>query len=160
MSAADPENPPDQRAFNEHASAPSLLAGVYRGDWTIEAVAWPTVHISVAAAHRPGAPERFHLRCDFTNYPTDAPTATPWDPDTNSILPAERRPKGEDVGMVFRSDWEAGRALYCAYDRVALTGHQNWVTEHPRAAWNGTQDLTWWVLRIWELLNSDDYEGI
>ena len=40
-------------------------------------------------------------------------------------------------------------ALYVPYDRVALAGHQNWVTEHPRVAWNGTQDLTWWVSRIW-----------
>jgi hypothetical protein len=160
VSATEPETPPDQRAFNEQASAPSFLAGLYRGDWTIEAVAWPTVYVSVAAAPRSGAPERYQLRCDFTNYPADAPTAAPWDPDKNSVLSAEKRPKGEDVGMVFRMDWEAGRALYCAYDRVALTGHQNWVTEHRRTAWNGTQDLTWWVLRIWELLNSDDYEGI
>ena len=67
--------------------------------------------------------------------------------------PPNKRPKGDDVGMVFRVDWEEGRALYAAYDRVALRGHLNWVTEHPRTAWNGEQDLTWWVLRIWELLS-------
>jgi hypothetical protein len=160
MSAAEPLIPPDQRAFKADANKPSFIAGVYRGDWKIESVEWPTVEISIAAARRPGAPARFCLRCDLTNYPADAPTATPWDPGTASKLAPVGRPKGDDVGMVFRSDWEEGRALYAAYDRVALAGHANWVTEHPRTSWNGTQDLTWWVLRIWELLNDDDYLGI
>jgi len=160
MNATEPVDPPDQRAFQLDASRPAFLAGVHRGDWTIEKVAWPTVDVSIAAAPREGGPERFLLRCDLTNYPAEAPTATPWDPETHERLAADKRPKGEDVGMVFRVDWEEGRALYAAYDRVALSGHPNWVTEHPRTAWTGEQDLTWWVLRIWELLNSDDYEGI
>jgi len=152
--------PPDQRVFDAHASAPSFLAGVFRGDWTIESVDWPMVAISISAAPRDAAPNRFWLRCDFTNYPAEAPTATPWDRDTNMQLAADRRPKGEDVATVFRTDWENGRALYAAYDRVALAGHQNWVGEHPRTAWDATRDLTWWVTRIWELLNDDDYLGV
>jgi hypothetical protein len=160
MSAPEPDVPPDRRAFNRDASQPSFLAGVQRGDWTIEMVAWPTVEISISASPRPGAPARYWLHCNLTNFPADAPTATPWDPDTNEKLAADKRPKGDDVGMVFRADWEDGRALYVAYDRVALTGHANWITECPRTAWNGTQDLTWWVMRIWELLNDDDYLGI
>lgn len=160
MSASEPVFPPDQRAFNAHANAASFVAGCYRGDWAIERVAWPVVDISVAAAPRPGAPDRFDLRCDFSNYPTDAPTATPWDPEGNCRLSTPQRPKGPDAGMVFRVDWEEGRALYCGYDRVALAGHQNWVTDHPRTVWNASRDLTWWVRRIWELLNSDEYEGI
>jgi len=160
VSATEPENSPDQRAFETDATKPSFLAGVYRGDWRIDSVAWPIVTITIAAAPRETGPASFTLRCDFTNYPAHAPTATPWDPDADTKLPASRRPKGEEVGVVFRHDWEDGRALYTAYDRVALTGHQNWVIEHPRTAWNGQQDLTWWVLRIWELLNCDDYEGI
>jgi len=159
MSAANLEIPPDQRAFDADANKPAFLAGLHRGDWRIEKVAWPTVDVSVAAAPRPGAADRYWLRCDFTNYPAEAPTATPWDPDTNEKLTTDKRPKGDDVGMVFRSDWEGGRALYAAYDRVALTGHANWATEYPRSAWNGTQDLTWWIMRIWELLNDDDYLG-
>jgi hypothetical protein len=160
MSALEPEVPPDERAFIEDAGKPSFLAGVHRGHWTIEKVAWPNVDISVSAAPRPGAPERYWLRCDLTNFPADAPTATPWDPNTNAKLVASGRPKGHGPGLVFRSDWEEGRALYAAYDRVALAGHANWMSEHPRSAWNGTQDLTWWVMRIWELLNDDDYLGI
>lgn len=160
MSATEPDIPPDQRAFDTQANDAKFLAGLHRGDWKIERVAWPTVDISIAAAPRDRAPSRYTLRCDFTNFPASAPTATPWDPGTDQKLTPEKRPKGETVGMVFRSDWETGRALYAAYDRVALTGHQNWMTEHPRTAWNGTQDLTWWTRRIWELLNDDDYLGI
>lgn len=152
--------PPDLRTFDQHAKQPTFLAGVYRENWAIESVAWPRVDISVAAAERKGAPARFWLHCDFSNYPADAPTATPWDPDTGTTLGSDKRPKGEYVGVVFRDDWEAGLALYAAYDRVALAGHQNWLSEHPRTTWNGTQDLTWWVQRIWELLNNDDYLGV
>ena len=159
MSTPESDTPPDQRAFEADANRPSFLAGVYRGDWKIESVDWPTVQVTIAAAARANGPGSFAFRCDFTNYPTDAPTATPWDPETDAKLAEDKRPRGEDIGMVFRTNWEEGRALYAAYDRVALAGHPNWVTEHPRTTWTGRQDLTWWVQRIWDLLNSDGYEG-
>jgi hypothetical protein len=160
MSATEPDTPPDQRNFEQQSQRATFLAGVRRGSWNIENVTWPTIDLSISAAPRVGAPARYWLRCDFSNFPADAPTATPWDPEANVKLAANKRPKGEFVAVVFRSDWEDGRALYAAYDRVALAGHQNWVTECQRTAWDGTQDLTWWVLRIWELLNDDDYLGI
>lgn len=160
MSTAELDVPPDQRAFLRAANVPSFLAGVYRGDWRIDSVDWPKVQITIAAAPRHGAPEAFTLRCDLTNYPADAPTATPWDPAADRLLPACKRPKGERIGLVFRVDWEQGQALYAPYDRVALAGHPGWVTEHPLYVWTGRQDLTWWVERIWDLLNGDDYDGI
>jgi len=160
MTSAEADEPPDQRAFNIDASSPAFVAGVYRGTWSIDRCEWPSVDITVAAAPRPNAPSSFTLRCDFTNFPSEAPTATPWDRSTNAKLDASRRPKGEIVGMVFRYDWEEGRALYAAYDRVALDGHRNWLTEHPRTAWDATRDLTWWVNRISDLLHDDDYEGV
>ena len=160
MSAIEPSDPPDQRSFTADANAPSFVAGVVRQDWTIEKVSWPIVHITIAAAPREGGPAQFMLRCDFTNFPADAPTATPWDVTRDAPLTEDQRPKGEDVGMVFRSNWENGLALYCGYDRVALTGHLNWLTEHPNTTWNSERDLTWWISRIWDLLNSDDYEGL
>lgn len=160
MSALEPDSPPDQRAFDEQANDPAFRAGVHRGCWRIERVTWPVVDISVAAVPREGAPDRFVLRCDLTNFPANAPSATLWDPDTDAMLPIERRPKGEDAGVVFRVDWEGGRALYAPYDRVGLSTHQNWATDYPRTAWTPTRTLTWWVNRIFELLNDDDYTGI
>lgn len=160
MSAIEPDTPPDQRAFATDANAATFLAGVYRGDWRIDSVEWPKVQLTIAAAPRDGAPDSFTLRCDLTNYPAQAPTGTPWDPETHMLLSQSRRPKGERVGMVFRFDWEQGRALYAPYDRVALAGHPGWATDHPRYMWTDARDLAWWVERIWDLLNSDDYDGI
>lgn len=160
MTALEPSDPPDLRAFRADANAPSFRAGVVRNDWSINRVSWPIVLITIAAAPRENGPDGFTLRCDFTNYPADAPTASPWDVTRDTALTESQRPKGEDVGMVFRSNWEEGRALYAGYDRIALVGHPNWVTEHPNAIWTSDRDLTWWVSRIWDLLNSDDYEGI
>ena len=160
MSAIEPSESPDQRAFTADANAPSFKAGVLRQDWTIDRVNWPIVQITIAAAPRKDGPDGFMLRCDFTNYPAAAPTATPWDVTRDAPLTETQRPKGEDVGMVFRSNWEEGRALYCGYDRVALAGHPNWMSEHPNTTWTVDRDLTWWVSRVWDLLNSDDYEGI
>ena len=132
MSAVEPDNPPDHRAFHADATSANFLAGLHRGDWVIEKVVWPTVDISIAATRKPDGPERYWLRRDFTNYPADAPTAMPWDPDAGEKLAADKRPKGDDAATVFRTDWEEGRALYAAYDRVALTGHANWMAEYPR----------------------------
>lgn len=152
---------PDQRAFEADVSSVPFLADMYRGDWTINSIDWPTMIITIRAAEREGAPGAYTLRVDLTNYPIQAPTATPWDLTAEMPLGAVNRPKGEIVGMVFRIDWENGLALYAPYDRVALVGHPGWVGDHPRYVWNGTQDIAWWARRIWDLLNDeDDYVGI
>lgn len=152
---------PDQRAFKVDVSSAPFFAGVYRGDWTINSIDWPTMSITIGAAERADAPCAYTLRVDLTNYPIQAPTATPWDLTTGMPLDAANRPKGEIVGMVFRTDWENGLALYAPYDRVALDGHPGWAADHPRYAWNGTQDIAWWVRRIWDLVNDEaDYVGI
>ena len=72
MSTAPPVTPPDQRAFEAHVTRATFIAGVYRGDWSIESIGWPIVVITIAAAAREGAPGTFTLRCDLTNYPEDA----------------------------------------------------------------------------------------
>lgn len=152
---------PDQRAFNDDIATAEFLAGVHRSQWRIVGVSWPTVTITIAAAARPGAPDVFSLRVDLTNYPMDAPTAAPWDLDADQPLAEGQRPKGELIGVVFRTDWEHGLALYAPYDRVALAGHPDWAIQHPLLVWTGHQDIAWWVRRVHGLLNDeDDYVGI
>ena len=62
--------------------------------------------------------------------------------------------------MVFRCDWENGRALYAPFDRVALDSHAAWRQQHPRHAWNAKRDLAWVLEYLHELLNDADYAGV
>jgi hypothetical protein len=162
MTHAAPTEPPapDRRAFEAQLGSARFLAGVERGDWRVVSYAWPTVVVEVAAAPRDHGPEAFALRCDVSGYSSTAPTATPWDVSTGAVLNAARRPKGERVGMVFRTDWENGTALYAPFDRVALQGHPGWRDQHPRHTWDASRDFTWFLERVFDLLNNDDYVGI
>jgi hypothetical protein len=99
------------------------------------------------------------LRFEFTDYPVQAPTACPWDAGTDSRLAPEKRPKGERVGHVFRSDWQDGSALYAPWDRVGLAGH-DWSSTHPRFAWHPRREITFYLENVHELLNDDDYLGV
>ncbi len=150
---------PDRRAFETHLVSARFLAGVERGDWRLVSYDWPLALCEVAAAARDGAPTVFTLRCDVTGYPTMPPTACPWDVERNQVLDAAHRPKGFRVGMVFRTDWENGTALYAPFDRLALQGHPGWANEHPRHTWDNTRDFAWFLERVFDLLNNDDYVG-
>ena len=153
--------PPDERALRQHVASARFQEGVYRGRWQIvDEAAWPIVMITVTAARRDGAPSDYLLRFDLSGYPESAPTATPWNATTGSVLESELRPKGERVGHVFRTDWEDGRALYAPFDRVALNGHPNWMTQHSRQVWDPSKDLAWLLQILHEMLNNDDYTGI
>ena len=155
-----PAMPPDRRALEAHLTSAEFATGVEQGAWELLAYDWPVAVIAVSASSRPNAPNRFALRIDLTGYPVSAPTSTPWDAERDAVLAPSCRPKGENVGMVFRSDWEGGRALYAPYDRVALAGHGGWLSAHPRYAWNATRTLSWLLWRVFDLLNCDDYVGV
>jgi hypothetical protein len=152
---------PDERAVREHLRAARFQAGVDARYWRLVAeVAWPHALIAVSAAARPGAPSEFLLFFELNGYPLSAPTAGPWDADTNALLDAARRPKGERAGHVFRADWENGRALYAPWDRVALEGHPGWAAQYPRFAWNAKRDLAFYLENVHEILTDGDYVGI
>ncbi|MFP5364297.1 MAG: hypothetical protein ACLGI5_16375 [Thermoleophilia bacterium] len=157
--AAPPPPPAEQRGRRDFEAA-SFRGGVGRSDWRLVSFAWPVALVGVSAAPRTNGPAEFFLRIDLTDYPTLAPTATPWDVETDQMLASEKRPKGERVAMAFRADWENGRALYVPYDRVALAGHPGWVTQYPRDVWTEQRDITFFVNRVHELLNDEDYQGV
>ena len=159
--AAVPPMPPDELAFRGHIARGRFQSGVDRGDWRVVGqMAWPCVLITVSAAKRENGPSEFGLRFDVSGYPATAPTATPWDLEQDVVLAPARRPKGDRVGMAFRSDWEGGRALYVPFDRVALDSHPGWRTQYPRYVWDGTKDITFYLRNVHELLNDDDYLGV
>src|SRR5690606_18657034 len=133
---------PDERTFRAHLERAQFQAGVDRGRWRVVSVSWPHAVIAVAAAPQPNSPAEFHLRFDLTGYPRQAPTATPWDSGTGTVLAAQKRPRGEIVGVVFRADWNNGVALYAPYDRVALGSHRDWAAKYPGDAWTSDRDIT------------------
>ena len=152
---------PDERVFREHVTRGRFQEGLARGSWWIVSdIAWPVLLVAVSAVPRDSAPSEYVLRFDLTGYPETAPTATPWNATTGEVLEQELRPKGKRVGHVFRSDWEAGKALYAPFDRVALKSHPNWRMQYPRRAWDSTKDLAWLLQILHEMLNNNDYTGI
>ncbi len=151
---------PDERALREHIASARFQANVDAGRWRVISIDWPVALIAVAASPREGAPNEFVLRFELAGYPQVAPTAAAWSTETDSLLPAASRPKGEHAGHVFREDWEQGRALYAPWDRIALDGHGDWATKYPRQAWNARRDLTFYLTNVSEVLNSEDYVGV
>lgn len=152
---------PDERVLRQHVVSARFQEGMDRGRWRIVGdITWPVAMITITAGRRHGAPSEYLLRFDLAGYPDSPPTATPWNATTGDVLEANFRPKGNQVGRVFRSDWENGRALYAPFDRVALNGHSNWMTDHPRKVWNSSRDLAWLLQILHEMLNNDDYTGI
>lgn len=151
---------PDERAFRAHLEEGPFRAGVADGRWWLLAIDWPIAFIAVRAAHRERAPDGFVLRFDLTNYPADGPTAGPWDLVTGALMGESGRPKGERVGKAFRTDWENGRALYVACDRVAFVGHEGWASQHPQWIWDDRKDITLYLRLLSEFLNDDDYVGV
>jgi hypothetical protein len=155
------EMSPAERLAREHLAGARFRSGVDAGHWrVVEELHWPHVVIAVRAAQRPGGPAEFALRFDLTDYPTRAPTAMPWDVQAGVKLAPEKRPKGDRVGLAFRVNWEGGKALYVPYDRVALESHSPWRTQYPRLVWDPTKKITFYLIKVHELLNDEDYQGV
>ena len=156
----EPSMAPDERVFRAHAASAQFRSGVERGHWrTAGDVEWPHVLIAVSAAPRDGAPDEFFFRFNLADYPSVAPTAAPWDPVTGAVLEEAKRPKGDGLGLVFRSDWEGGMALYAPFDRVALGSHGGWQSRYPRQTWDATKTLAWVLQILHRMLNDAGYSG-
>jgi hypothetical protein len=135
--------------------------GLDAGHWRLIGLSWPNALIAVTAAPREGAPGEFVLRFELSGYPQAAPTAGMWDLETDSLLDAAKRPKGEHAGTIFRADWEGGRALYAPWDRVAIETHDpSWASRWPRYVWHAKRDLTFYLENVHDVLHGDGYAGI
>ena len=152
---------PDERVFRDHVSSARFQDGVERDRWRVVGdIEWPFVLIAVTAGPRDKAPKEFFLRFDLTGYPALAPTATPWNPQTDTLLEEDQRPKGDRVGYVFRSDLDGGISLYAPFDRKGLDRHPDWREKYPLQVWNAKRDLTWVLQILHQMLNDDDYTGV
>jgi hypothetical protein len=150
----------DERVFRAHVQAGPFLSGVDRGRWRLLSIAWPLVLIAVTAAAREQGPAEYVFRFHLADYPQTAPTAQPWDVESDIPLRPERWPAGHRrVPQAFRTDWQGGTALYLPCDRISVQGHDAWRTQHPHLLWKPTGDVTQYLEIIHELLNSSDYSG-
>ena len=68
----------------------------------------------VSAAARAGVPVEFAIQFELNGYPNTTPTGCIWDVGANTLLAPDMRPKGTEVGQIFRSDQGAGgpNAMY------------------------------------------------
>jgi hypothetical protein len=149
---------PDERTFRSHLDGVPYKVGEDRGRWRLVGVEWPYAVIAVTAAERQDSPKEFFLRFDLEGYPLQAPKAAPWDPLADTVLPADRRPRGEIVGHVFQYGWHNGLGLYAPYDR-STSDHADWPAKHPNDTWASSCDISFVLIRVWQLLNNDDYLG-
>ena len=151
---------PDERALREHTASAAFAEGAARCEWwLIGDIEWPHALIAVRAATRPGSPREFVLRFDLAGYPVQAPAATLWDTETNSVLPEAARPKGGRAQNIFRAVW-GGEGLYAPYDRIALNHYPDWRNKHSGTAWHPGRTLAWELRILRDLLNGDDYTGV
>ncbi len=160
--------PPDQRAFEADIEGGAYQIGMANGQWgraepalVPASLAWPLVIFWVAAAPRPNAPDRFYVKLDCAHYPSQAQTGNFWDPMTAGMLAGEKRPKGTgQVAMVFRTDWEGGKAFYHPYDRVAAASHGDWAARYPRRIWSNKHTIVDLLSELHDLLHSHEYTGV
>jgi hypothetical protein len=161
---------PDQRLFEADMQSAPYRIGAMKGRWAQaepEAVpadaAWPQAFFWMAAAPRAGAPDRFYVALDMTGYRSVQPTGSFWNPVTKAALEFGRRPKGKPgsrFAMVFRTDWENGRAFYHPFDRLAAQGHPDWPAAQPHLLWTSSRTIVDYLEEFQSLLMTEDYVGV
>jgi hypothetical protein len=161
---------PDQRTFEADLEDGPFRIGVAKAHWGLadpstipEDMAWPQVILWIAAIPRKEAPNRFCVRLNLDKYPSVPPTGTFWDPSTKDFLGVAKRPKGTgQVGVVFRTDWEGGRAFYHPFDRVAAQSHASeWPKKYPHLLWDPTRHtIVDFLSMLHGYLQSAEYTGI
>lgn len=140
----------------------NFLSGVDRGRWRLHhEPSWPTALIAVSATPRVKAPDEYVFLFELTGYPNQPPTAKLWDTVQNCQLLDGKWPGGTNrVQDAFNPAWQNGCAIYIPCDRLAISTHPNWITEHPGLLWSPRVDITQYLWILYDLLHSTDYSGI
>jgi hypothetical protein len=160
MSIAQPQSP-DELSLANDLAIESFVIGTKLGQWRLIKLSWPMCSIAVAAAVRENAPSEVLLNFDLTGYPSRAPTSTPWDIETNVPLAIDLRPAGRRASSIFRRDgWNNGVGLYAPYDRLAMSGHDNWQRDFPHLWWKAEYDIAFYLQQVYDVLHDADYTGV
>lgn len=138
-----------ERLFLDDVEAGRCAAGADRGYWRIVEIEWPHAVIEVACGACPGG--WLALRFDLSGYP-QAPTAQPWDAEAAAPLPPPRWPQGSArLNQAFNPSWRTD-ALYVPTDRLALHGHDAWLTQHAAYVWDQGKDICQYLELVRDLL--------
>lgn len=143
----------EERAFREHVERPDFQLGVLKGQWRLLRVTWPTADIAITA--RDGTEWGFRFLLD--GYPAQLPNARPCDLASGVPLSPEHWPKGSGrVAAAFNPSWNPA-SLYLPCDRLALPGHDQWISQHPHLLWPPARGIIHYVEIIHDLLASVAY---
>jgi len=150
---------PDEAVFSSHTKLASFVWAVSQNQWQIIKTEWPYVYVKFPAKRQTGEKDEYVFRFELSNYPATAPTACPWQTDLSCPLPQAFWPNGgPQIAAVFNPGWKSN-ALYIACDREAMTGHENWKSEHPEVWWTPDKSIDVYLKELYELLNHRDYSG-
>src|SRR5258706_5130624 len=157
----DSIKPPDQLLLEKDLTSAEFRCGEIEGKWRHVSTTWPHVIIAVRPARVANGPAEFVFRFECTGYRETAVTGQPWNPETNSPLPAKDWPAGRSIiPSVFRPQWKEGLCLYLPCDRLSIQGHNDWLHQHPSRLWDSSRGILCYLEQIYELLNSNDYTGV
>jgi hypothetical protein len=152
---------PDLQLFHKHVEEAEFQIGIDKDMWGLadnnpQHPTWPYIIIWIKAAVKPNAPDKYYFRFELSGYSASAPTACPWDINTNQRLPDHLWPRGNKfVSTVFKLGNQP--ALYAPCDRMAMPGHGDWQTKHPDLWWKPTFKIDKYLHYVHGLLNSTDY---
>lgn len=148
----------DQSVFNQHMQEGFFQLASDDGRWGIhKLLSWPNVILWVTALSKRGCPDRYYFRFDLSGYPSTAPTACPWDNNTDQRLDNVKWPTGQRlVSKTFNYGWNLN-ALYVPCDRIAMNAHESWITQFPELWWQPHFKINVYLDFIHRLLNSSDY---
>jgi hypothetical protein len=96
---------------------PDFLNGLEAGRWRIISFAFPILDFAVSATEPDGSPAEYGFRAELTNYPGQAPMVKIWDHQANTLLAANRRPKGGARLERTFQNWSS-ETVYRPWDRM------------------------------------------
>lgn len=145
---------PDEKSLCADLASARFLSGEDRNRWAFKQLKWPLLFVDVVARDS----RTFTLRLDCSGYPSMPPTGTFWDLVTNSQLPFNRWPQGDErIRLAFKPEWKGGNALYIPCDRESIIGHDVWVSQYPQLIWNPAKGISHYLEIVHNLLQSHNY---
>jgi hypothetical protein len=146
-----------KQCFWNHLSEVEFLLGEARGQWGVagdpQLPSWPRVIIWIRAPRSATSSEVVYLNFDLAGYPSQAPTALPWNMETNQRLANNQWPKGStQIATAFNPGWKNGSSLYIPMDRTPMTDHAPWQAKYPQLWWQPHFTIINYLQYVYEIL--------